>query len=104
MLVGWNAAENSLRVGALLPPGVGTNQPVTLWVDDDASVFLATNACTPTYCEAMVDASKTDAVIETMKNAGSGVLAYPDGGRLQVSPVSFDGFSKAHAAVIKGVR
>lgn len=102
LLAGWNKTENEIRVGALVPVTVGTGQQVTVWVDQNVSIFLQTNSCTTTYCEAMVEGAQTEKVLDLMKASRIGVVAYPEGGKLRVSELSFKGFPEALAAVVAG--
>lgn len=103
LLVGWHDAEERLRVGALVPPQVGVQSPVTIWLDDQISIYLQTNSCTERYCEAMVHHERTHDVISLFKNARGGVISYRDAGRVRVAELSLMGFTTALVEIVNRV-
>lgn len=104
LLLGWSQQSKAVRLLVLLPPDVGVKQRVTIWTDDNYSIYLVTNSCSKSFCEAAVAPHNLQKVISTLKKAGEGVLAFPEGDQLRVVPISLHGFTKASAAVFRGVR
>lgn len=99
LLAGWHPQEQRIRVGALLPSGVGSGQPVTIWLDDGVSIYLNTGTCTSQFCEAMVRPEAAVETVEALKNARGGVITYPEGGKLRVGEISLLGFARAYDAL-----
>lgn len=99
LLAGWHPQEKRIRLGALLPTGVGSGQPVTIWLDDGVSIYLNTGTCTGQFCEAMVKPEVAADAVEALRNARGGVISYPEGGKLRVSEISLLGFARAYDAL-----
>lgn len=99
LLAGWHPQEQRIRVGALLPSGVGSGQPVTIWLDDGVSIYLNTGTCTSQFCEAMVRPEAAADTVEALKNARGGVITYPEGGKLRVGEITLLGFARAYEAL-----
>ena len=86
-----------LFASVVVPAQSGMDQPVTVRLNNNVAMQLNVNNCTDRFCEAVIDQTKSRLVVDYFRVATDGVVAYLNGDKISVVPISMAGFSDAIA-------
>ena len=95
VIIGRSAKDNTLRVIMRIDPKATEGGPASLRLSNGWQAPLKVTKCFPNWCEILIDPTKAQDLVDKLKPAHEGQLAYMINGEIVIGDFSLLGFSRA---------